>query len=196
MFKFLKPPHKYEDNETFYNALKAEKTDAINYLAKKVRPTIKAMSKNRHLPNEEDEDLITDSIMVLFTKMRDSKYKYDGHSPATYVIEVANWLILNRYRSNKAKLNDSMFDNDKLPGLIDTDALNYQKQKESMDALMHLINEHLGPGCRDIILYRFVYEYPDEYVIEQKLTQYQSVPALRNARCKCLEKLRGLMKND
>lgn len=196
MFGFGKPKYNYEDNETFYNALKAEKTDAINYLAKKVRPTIKAMARNRHLPKEEDEDLINDSIMVLLLKMRDNKYKYDGHSPATYVIEVANWLILNRYRGNKAKLNDTMFDNDKLPGLIDTDALNYQKQKESMDELLHLINEHLGPACRDIILYRFVYEHPDEYVIEQKLTQYQSVAALRNARCRCLERLQGLMKND
>jgi DNA-directed RNA polymerase specialized sigma24 family protein len=177
MFKFLKPPHKYEDNETFYNALKAEKTDAINYLAKKVRPTIKAMARNWHLPKEEDEDLITDSIMVLLLRMSDSKYEYKGHSPATYVVEVASRIIRNRYRGNKGKLNAAMFDNDKLPGLTDTDALNYQKQKESMDALMHLINEHLGPGCHDIILYRFVYEYPDKDVIEQKLTQYQSVPA-------------------
>jgi RNA polymerase sigma factor (sigma-70 family) len=181
--------HKYEDNEKLYNDLFAELDPAFEYLNKKVRPTILQISKLRHLSKEEGEDLIQDSILLFILKIKNGEYKFEGHSPATYVIASANLFILNLLRK-KAKIG---VPENTAVETSDEDFIEILEFKDSTNVLDRIISSELGENCRKLIWLKYFDGFKDAEVIEQNLTQYKSAQSLQNARGECMKKLIGFL---
>jgi hypothetical protein len=51
----------------------------------------------------------------------------------------------------------------------------------------------LSDNCRQLIRLKYIDEWPDKTVIEQKMTQYTTVDALKNKRAQCMKKLTEML---
>lgn len=181
--------HRYENNETLCNGLLAEEEEAFAYLSNKVLPTIIKMAINRHLSKEVGQDIAQDSILRFILRIREGRYIYEGHSPATFVITTANFLMLNLIRRNPDTGNPEDTNKD----IPDKDFIEIFEYKDSAKVLEQIILNKLGETCRNLIWSKYIDELKDAEVIEKGLTGYKSVQSLRNARSECLRKLNELL---
>lgn len=172
----------YADHEALFAGLEREDADAIRCLSARVSGSIFKLGKASRLTADDIEELICDCITICLQKIRAGKYTFQGFSPATYVIEIAKNRVRNFRRS--AVRNDT------------TDLENIGDQAEEPDfgglaetELLEKLLSTLELNCQNLIRLKYLEERRDKDVIEEKLTQYTTVDALKNRRSKCMKKL-------
>ncbi len=175
--------HRYPDARALLAALQGEEGEAIRCLSSKISGSVYQIGKNFRLVDDDIEELHCDCIMIFMDKIRAGKYEYAGNEPATYVIEIAKRRVYHYSRkAGQNTTNDLDFDRADEP---EWDTL---EQIELLQGLLARLNDN----CRKLIRLKYLEEQKDKEVIEQKLTQYSTVDALKNHRAQCMKKLTEL----
>lgn len=173
---------KYPDHRMLFTGLEREESDAIRCLSSKVSGAIFKIGKSYQLTDDDIEELICDCITISVQKIRTGQYVFQGYSPATFVVEIAKNRARNFLRSAK---RHGASDLEKL-GEVSAEA--DFESREASEILEKLLSK-LEPNCQTLIRLKYLEERRDKEVIEEKLTQYTTVDALKNHRSKCLKKL-------
>jgi len=173
---------RYPDASSLVAALKQEEADAIRCLSSRISGSVYRIAKNARLPDEDVEELHCDCIMIFIDKIRTGKYEYAGFDPATYAIEIARRRVFH-YARKQARDKSSELDSIPEPAA-----------ESEWDILDHteILSRNLakmGEKCRHLITLRYLDNLKDKEVIEQKMTSYTTVDALKNHRAKCMKKL-------
>lgn len=174
----------YPDAAALFDGLKRENSDAILCLYEKVSGPVAQLARQFKLSNEDIEELTGDCIALMMLKIRTGQYVFQGYDPATFVIEIAKNKVRHFKKSNWAELPE-MGDWPEETKYTDQSAI------EKLEKLLMQISEN----CRKLIRLKYLDEMRDKDVIEQKLTQYTTVDALKNHRAKCLKKLIDITKS-
>lgn len=115
-------------------------------------------------------------------KIKTGAYEFKGYHPSTFVIEIAKNRVQN-FRRNALKHHSSDLDN--ISEYADEPELGSLVETELLEKLL----AQLEPNCQKLIRLKYLEERRDKEVIEEKLTQYTTVDALKNHRAKCMRKL-------
>ena len=173
---------KYPDHGALFAGLGREESDAIRCLSARVSGQIFSIGKNYRLPDDDIEELICDCVTISLQKIKEGKYLFQGYNPATYVVEIAKNRVRNFHRN--ALRHDT------------TDLENYDERAEEPEfgsfaetELLEKLLAQLETNCQNLIRLKYLEERRDKEVIEEKLTQYTTVDALKNHRSKCMKKL-------
>jgi DNA-directed RNA polymerase specialized sigma24 family protein len=180
---------KYADSEALYLGLEQEASEAIQCLSAKVSGSIYTIGKGYRLTDDDIEELICDCITICLQKIRTGKYVFQGYSPSTFVIEIAK----NRARNFKRtalrhdttdleNVGETSDESDDFGSLADTE-------------LLEKLLRQIDTNCQNLIRLKYLEEYRDKDVIDQKMTQYTTVDALKNHRSKCMKKLVEIASN-
>lgn len=173
---------KYPDHAALFAGLEREETEAIQCLSSRVSGSIFKIGKGYRLPDDDIEDLICDCITIGLQKIREGKYMFQGYSPATFIIEIAK----NRARNlRRSVLKHETEDIDTIVERVDEPEYGGVAETELLEKLL----AQLEKNCQKLIRLKYLDERRDKAVIEEKLTQYTTVDALKNQRSKCLKKL-------
>lgn len=173
---------RYASPAAFFEGLKQEAPDAIRCLYAKVAGSIFNIGKKNRLTNEDTEELICDCISLCLQKINTGKYVFQGNNPASFVIEIAKYKVQNFRR--KAMKNNTV-DLEGMP--IQAEAPDYVSQEQT--ALLETLLAMLNENCQHLVRLKYLEQYRDKEVIEQKKTQYSTVDALKNNRARCMKKL-------
>lgn len=174
--------NRYPDTEALVFALKQEEDDAIRCLSSRISGFVYQIGKNARLPDEDIEELHCDCIMIFIDKIRNGKYEYTGFDPATYVIEIAKRRVFH-YARKMARGKSSELDSIPEPAA--------ETEWDILDQTAFLERQlaKIGEKCRHLITLRYLENLKDKEIIEQKMTSYTTVDALKNHRAKCMKKL-------
>lgn len=173
---------KYPDPGALFAGLAREETEAIQCLSARVSGSIFNIGKTYRLTDDDIEELICDCITICLQKINEGKYIFQGYSPATFVIEIAKNRVRNfqrnalRHETTDLQTLSEQANEPDFAGLAETE-------------LLEKLLAQLEPNCQNLIRLKYLEERRDKDVIEQKLTQYTTVDALKNHRSKCMKKL-------
>lgn len=173
---------KYPDHGSLFGGLKQEEAAAIRCLSARVSGSIFSIGKGYSLTDDDIEELICDCITICLQKIREGQYVFQGHSPATFVIEIAKNRARNFRRSATRHHTSDLETIGEHPGEADFGSL---AETELLEQLLFKLEKN----CQNLIRLKYLEERRDKEVIEEKLTQYTTVDALKNHRSKCLKKL-------
>jgi len=173
---------RYPDARALLAGLQREEGEAIRCLSSKISGSVYQIGKNFRLVDDDIEELHCDCIMIFMDKIRTGKYEYTGFEPATFVIEIAKRRVYHYSRKAGQSATDDLD-----PGLdrADEPAWDMLEQMELLQGLLAKLNDN----CQKLIRIKYLEEQKDKTVIEQKLTQYSTVDALKNHRAQCMKKL-------
>lgn len=180
--KSSQPCKKYPDSQSLFTGLQYEEADAIRCLSAQVSGTIFSIGKKYRLPDDDIEELICDCITICLQKIKAGKYTFQGYKPATFVIAIASNRVQN-FRRSATKHNTADLEN--LGELANDEDFASLAATELLETLL----SKLETNCQNLIRLKYLEERRDKEVIEEKLTQYTTVDALKNHRSKCLKKL-------
>ncbi len=172
----------YHNHAALFAGLEREETAAIQCLSARISGSVFNIGQKQRLTNDDIEVLICDCITVCLQKIRAGKYVFQGYDPATYVIEIAKNKAYN-YRRSAEKYNTKDLENIQEPA-EEPDFVSLA-EAELLEKLLVQLDEN----CQNLIRLKYLEEYRDKDVINQKITQYTTVNALKSNRSRCLKKL-------
>ncbi len=173
---------KYPDSGLLFAGLSREETDAIQCLSARVSGSIFKIGKGYRLTEDDIEELICDCITICLQKIKEGKYIFQGYSPATYVVEIAK----NRARNfRRSALRHDTTDLEKVGEQAEEPEFGSFAETELLEKILAQVESN----CQNLIRLKYLEERRDKEVIEEKLTQYTTVDALKNHRSKCMKKL-------
>lgn len=175
--------------QALFEGLKKQAPWAIRQLGMEVRRYFLRLPGAAGIHQQDQEELINDTLVVVLGKLEQGAFEFQGASPAAYAMAVARNLLRNWLRKQRLPAV-SLDDAGPLP---DTALDDYFEKKEKEQLLGRLLSQ-LGEDCRQLIRLRYYEEIKDEQAIEQQLTKYSTVDSLKNKRCKCLKKLSQMVK--
>ncbi len=171
----------YADAASLFDGLVREKSDAIRCVYARTSGTIARLGKNYGLEDADIEELIGDCIALLLVKIRSGQYVFQGYDPASFAVEIAK----NKVRHFKKRVTTDLSELEQV-----VEEPDYATQ-ESVELLEKLLMQ-LPENCRNLIRLKYLDEIKDKDIIEQQLTQYRTVDALKNHRAQCMKKLVAL----
>ncbi|MEP7197343.1 MAG: hypothetical protein ABI851_12555 [Saprospiraceae bacterium] len=172
----------YTDQETFFSALKKEEPSAIKCLTFKISTKIFQIGIGQGLNEEDIEELICDSITTFLQKIKDEKYIFKGFDPATFVIEIA------KNKSNNLRRKSIRHQTTSIQEAENNITYEDYSSHDAIEILEKILNK-LDSSCQNLIRLKYLEEYKDNFIIENKLTQYTTIDSLKNNRAKCFKKL-------
>lgn len=173
---------KYPDNGLLFAGLAHEETAAVQCLSARVSGFIQGIGKEYRLSDDDIEELICDCVTICLQKIKSKQYVFIGYDPATFVIEIAKNRVRN-FRRNALRHETVGLEN--AQELAEEPEFGSLAETERLENLL----QQLDPSCQNLIRLKYLDERRDKEVVEQKLTQYTTVDALKNHRSKCLKKL-------
>jgi RNA polymerase sigma factor (sigma-70 family) len=179
----------FEKNDVLFDALQHRNDAAIQFVQRKTLKTVFAMARFVGLSEMDSEEILNDALIILLQKIENGAYQFQGYDPCTYVVEIAKGLIANAKRKNKRTFEDLETQYD----LVDADAERYFEIKANEATVKNLL-EKIGDNCQKLIRLKYLEEYKDEEIIEQKMTQYSTINTLKVKRSECMKKLSELAK--
>ncbi|MCC7245147.1 MAG: sigma-70 family RNA polymerase sigma factor [Saprospiraceae bacterium] len=172
----------YPDAQSLFNGLQQEESNAIRCLSSKISGSIFQIGKGYQLTDDDIEELICDCITICIQKIRTDQYVFQGYDPASFVIEIAKNQVKNiKRKSQKHETSDLEQFNDPGEEMV-------AGSGESTEILQRLLQK-LDDSCQNLIRLKYLEELKDKDIIEQGITQYTTVDALKNHRAKCMKKL-------
>lgn len=174
----------YTSDELLFGGLQAEESGAIRCLYTRVAPFVYKIARNGGLPDTDIEELIGDAIATLLLKIRSGAYVFQGYSPATFAVEVAKNKMMHRLRKLKKQQMEPLSEQFDQAEEEDNNPANW----EAVEQLNRFLNA-ISPGCQQLIRLKYLEEKRDKEVIEQQLTPYTTVDALKTHRARCMKKL-------
>ncbi|MCI1267249.1 MAG: hypothetical protein LKG19_11805 [Saprospiraceae bacterium] len=185
MLNFKLLLNKYNDTDILIEALRLEKTAAIEYILKKVEKNCAYYIKKIGLSDESLPDVLHDGLILLIDKIQSGKFDSAQASPQTYMFGICKNLILNMSRSKKSikaiELEESMqwFE----------DEINLSIHFKETSLLVQQMLNDLGMPCSQLIQFKYIDGYSDVEQVEQKLTHFSNLDSLRVSRSQCMKKL-------
>lgn len=185
MLNFKLLLNKYNDTDILIEALRLEKTAAIEYILKKVEKNCAYYIKKIGLSDESLPDVLHDGLILLIDKIQSGKFDSSQASPQTYMFGICKNLILNMSRSKKSikaiELEESMqwFE----------DEINLSIHFKETSLLVQQMLNDLGMPCSQLIQFKYIDGYSDVEQVEQKLTHFSNLDSLRVSRSQCMKKL-------
>lgn len=185
------PCDKYATNEALFDGLCRLEGEAIQCVGLKAGPAIRRAVKQLGLADDLAEDVLSEALCIFITKIQDGNYSFEGHSPATYLAEIARRVAQNYTRTHKGKRAVEL--GEQHLAQLDDDHDGYLRQKENSDMVAQLLSK-LGPPCSHLIRLKYIDGYSDEEVVARQLANYSSTESLKTTRSQCMKKLRELAK--
>lgn len=173
--KWLNYPHA----AALFEGLAKEEDEAIQYLYSRISGSVIKIGNGYGLLEEDIEELLGDCIATLLLKIRSGQYVFQGYDPATYAIEIAKNKVRHFKKRNTVEWSEVKDIPEEEPGFTN---------KESVEVLERLLS-HLGENCQKLIRLKYLEGVRDKDAIEQQLTQYTTVDALKTHRAQCMKKL-------
>ncbi len=172
----------YPDHGALFAGCGREEAAAIKCLSARVSGSIFKIGKANRLTDDDIEELICDCITICLQKISTGKYTFQGYSPATFVIEIAKNRARN-FRRNAQRHDTADLEN--IGEQAEAPEFGSLAETELLERLL----AQLGTNCQTLIRLKYLEERRDKDVIEEKLTQYTTVDALKNHRSKCMKQL-------
>jgi RNA polymerase sigma factor (sigma-70 family) len=164
-----------------WNALKQKNNRAITSLLKEIIPLAKNWASGHKINAQDTEELINDAVLICLKKLQKGNFEWQETPTMAYAFSVFKYLAMNHLRKKQLRVVP-LFDT--LPTFTTSE------ENEEEASIMQVITEEIGPGAAQIIrLYYFQY-YSDAEVVDQQLTSYTSVNALKSKRSQLLKRLR------
>lgn len=168
-----------------YQQLKKYDPAAIRYLHFKTLHHLQIKRKNSTVMQEDIEELANDAVLLALQKIRNGTYSYQGFSPVTFTLLVADNLLRNFQRKKRRFFYP-------LEGLEIPQApaalacLAQQELEQKVEEILAT----LSPVCQKIIQLKYFDGLRDEEIVERQLTSYRTVDSLKSKRCALIRKLR------
>ena len=175
----------FPTHQLLFEGLAAENEAAIQCLSSKISGSIFRIGKANSLPDDDIEELICDCLTQFLLKIRLGGYVFQGFDPASFAIEMAK---NNARNFRRARLRHPSVGLENRVELADETDFGNAFETEKLEKWMRL----LSPNCQRLITLKYLDERRDKEIIEQKLTQYSTVDALKNQRAHCMKKLTEL----
>ncbi len=167
--------------KALFEGLQKEEHHAIRVLYSRIGGTVQKLGTQYGLSPEEVEELAGDCVTILLLKIRMGQYVFQGYDPASFAVEIAK----NKVRHYPKK--QTVIWEDHYAGTDDPEP----GTREDIAALEELL-EQLPENCQKLIRLKYLEGIRDKDAIEQKLTQYTTVDALKNHRAQCMKKLAAM----
>ena len=178
----------YPDQKALFYGLEREESNAIRCLSARVSGAIFKIGKKHRLTNDDIEELICDCITLCLQKIKTGNYVFQGYHPATFVVEIAK---NKAYNFRRIALKHETLDTQNITEQADEPDFVGLAETELLEKLLLQLDE----SCQNLIRLKYLEEWRDKDLIEQKRTQYTTVDALKNNRARCLKKLIELGRN-
>ncbi|MEZ4926581.1 MAG: sigma-70 family RNA polymerase sigma factor [Saprospiraceae bacterium] len=177
--------HQFPDAQALVAALKEENAMAIRCLSSQIAGSVYRIGKNFNLVDDDIEEIHCDCIMILVDKIREGTYEYTGNKPATYAIEIAKRRVFHYARKADHHTTDDL---NLRPDTADEPNSEAMEQLEMLKKLEEFMAQ-LSEKCQKLIRMKYIEELKDKDVIEQGISQYTTVNALKTHRSQCMKKL-------
>jgi DNA-directed RNA polymerase specialized sigma24 family protein len=176
-----------EQPKFLYEALQQKQDKAIQFAQRKTMKTVASLARFAGLTEMDSEEILNDAVIILLQKIETGDYQFQGNDPCTFLIEIAKRLIANAKRKNQRVFEDieNHFE------LADNDTERYLESKSNEAILLNLLSQ-IGENCQKLISLKYLQEFKDEEILEQKMTQYSSINTLKVKRSECMKKLSEL----
>jgi RNA polymerase sigma factor (sigma-70 family) len=184
----IKACNAYPDGKSLFEGLAQEAPDAIRCLSSKIAGPIYKIGKQFQLSDEDIEEMMCDCITLFVEKIRAGKYEFQGNEPASYAIEIARYKVRSFHRN---KIKDATSELTEVHEQIGEEEVHFSsfEQTELLESLL----QKVGDNCENLIRLRYLEGLKDKDVVAKKMTQYNSIDALKNKRAQCMKKLRALV---
>jgi DNA-directed RNA polymerase specialized sigma24 family protein len=181
----------WEQPQLLFDALQQRQDKAIQFAQRKTMKTVANLSRFAGLTEMDSEEILNDAVIILLQKIESGAYQFQGHDPCSFLVEIAKRLISNAKRKNQRIFEDieNHFE------LADTDTERYLESKSNEKILLDLLSQ-IGENCQKLISLKYLQEFKDEEILEQKMTQYASINTLKVKRSECMKKLSELAKSS
>ncbi len=180
----------FKDPQKLAGALRVSDSRAIAFVLRQSNFSVKKQARSLGIAPEKAVDFHHDGLIVLIEKMNNGSYDPTASAPATFLIGICKYLMLNHLRAKKEvrfEQLDEFFD----PG--DHDAAFFEQSKNWADMIDDLLLK-LGPPCNDLIRLKYLDGFRDEEILTGQMTHFRSGDSLRNTRSQCMKKLTELAK--
>lgn len=180
--KTVRSCEKYPDHGALFAGLAREETEAIQCLSARVSRPILQIGRRFRLADDDVEELICDCITICLQKIKDGKYAFQGYSPATFVVEIAKNRVRNFQRNAQRHVTAS------LENVVEpTEVIELGAAAEAQ--ILEQLLAKLDASCQNLIRLKYLEGLRDKTVVDEKMTQYTTIDALKNHRSRCMKKL-------
>lgn len=173
----------FPDNRMLTEALQREEARAIQCLSARTAKGIAAIGRAYSLQAEDIEELQCDCIVLFIEKLRAGAYVYQGHDPASYVIETAKFRVRHYARQASRRRAEAL---DALHDPTDPDRFDERLENAGLLRTLLLLAEE---NCRALITLKYLEGRRDKEVIALGVTPYATEKSLKSQRAKCMKKL-------
>lgn len=164
-----------------FEGLQKEEHHAIRVLYSRITGSVQRLGHQYNLSPEEVEELAGDCVTILLLKIRTGQYVFQGYDPTSFAIEIAKNKVRHYTKKQTIPWEDHHAGTEEPePGT-----------REDIEALSLLLAQ-LPENCQKLIRLKYLEEIKDKDAIDQQLTQYNTVDALKNHRAQCMKKLAAL----
>jgi DNA-directed RNA polymerase specialized sigma24 family protein len=183
-FTSHRPCNEFKDHQLLYDGLVVMDNQAILCLQTRALPMVSKVVGKMGLVEEEIEEILNQSTLVLLQKIEEGTYEFKGHAATTYVVEVAKRLAMSRVRRKKP--HSEALEDHHVQHLSEYDIL--ERQRDSAALVTRFLSQ-LGKACEQVVRLHHIDGYSDEEVIKGKMSPYSTVNSLKMKRSACMKKL-------
>ncbi len=166
-----------EEGDSFFEGLYKKSRDKfISWL----------MKKHSSIDRDLAKEIFQESMLILFTKIKNGQVQVVACSPETYLFGIGNYVLLNHLKTRKPYNKDFEEVNYKTSDEVELEWFVDPRVERVLDAL-----QLLSPGCRSLIE---DYYFNDLTIAEiQQKYEYASMEVARTRKYKCLNKLKNVL---
>lgn len=176
-------------SQNLYDGLREMERTAVSFLYHKVTSHLAAKAQFGRITQPEVEELASDTVELTLRKIGDGSYTFEGHSPLSYALVVAENLFRNFCR--RMRLNCHVLEDAEVPSL-QPEVEAYLAQKELETHVERALCK-LSKSCQLVIRLKYFDDLRDEEVLAQGLLPYRNADSLKSSRCRCLKRLAEVM---
>ena len=184
-FSIGSPCKKYKQHAQLFSGLEAQDERAIMCLQTKAWPMIMKQIRGFGLSQQQGEEILNRSTLVMLQKIESGSYQFQGNAPTSYLIEVAKRMAMAEARKSNKHQHQALEDAplDQL-----TDFAENERKQAAADMVRQLLGK-LNEACAQVIRLHHIDGYSDDEVVKNKMTPYSTVNSLKMKRSGCMKKL-------
>jgi RNA polymerase sigma factor (sigma-70 family) len=180
----LNPCRQFEGHERLFQALKNLNNAAILCVQHKAMPSVRKYVHQFGLPADQADEVLNQSSLIFLRKIEEGTYQFQGHSPVTYLVEIAKRVALSMTRKHQKSYETLENHSDLHDPAVDAS----HRQRESAELVQQFLGQ-MGEPCASVIRLHHIDGYSDEEVVKQGWTRYTTTDSLKIKRSDCMKKL-------
>jgi DNA-directed RNA polymerase specialized sigma24 family protein len=184
-FSKSEPCDQFATHQLLFDALARCESAAIMCIQLRAIASVQKIASGYGLQAGATEEILNQATVIFLKKIDSADYQFRGHSPVTYLVEIAKRLALMATRSRKKDAYDTLENLSQLP---DTDIEVKKEQAEATELVRHLLTK-IGEPCQTVIRKYHIEGYSDEELVKSGQTAYTTINSLKMKRSDCMKKL-------